>query len=136
MYIKVVENRIVESNIFNIRQHLPNISFPAVLNKDTELPSGYFFVHSTEIPIFNSRTHKVIEATPTLEGGVWKQSWSISVLDQNELQQVQDSLSAQSDELRRTAYQAEADPLFFKWQRGEATQAEWLAKVAEIKARY
>lgn len=38
--------------------------------------------------------------------------------------------------LRRAAYTAEADPLFFKWQRGEATEAEWLAKVAEIKARY
>jgi len=31
---------------------------------------------------------------------------------------------------------AEADPLFFKWQRGEATQEEWLAKVAEIRQLY
>lgn len=38
--------------------------------------------------------------------------------------------------LRRAAYAAEADPIFFLWQRGEATQAEWLAKIAEIKARY
>ena len=42
----------------------------------------------------------------------------------------------QIEALRRAAYQAEADPLFFKSQRGEATQAEWLAKVAEIKARF
>jgi hypothetical protein len=39
-------------------------------------------------------------------------------------------------ENRRAAYAAEADPLFFKAQRGEATMAEWQAKVAEIKARY
>ena len=38
--------------------------------------------------------------------------------------------------LRRAAYAAEADHLFFKAQRGEATQAEWLAKIAEIRARY
>lgn len=38
--------------------------------------------------------------------------------------------------LRRAAYSAEADPLFFMSQRGEATQAEWLAKIAEIRARY
>ena len=38
--------------------------------------------------------------------------------------------------LRRAAYAAEADPLFFMAQRGEATQAEWLAKIAEIRARY
>jgi hypothetical protein len=37
---------------------------------------------------------------------------------------------------RHNAYVAEADPLFFKAQRGEGTTAEWEAKVAEIKARY
>lgn len=37
---------------------------------------------------------------------------------------------------RQLAYQSESDPLFFKAQRGEATMAEWQAKVAEIKARY
>jgi hypothetical protein len=39
-------------------------------------------------------------------------------------------------ENRRAAYITEADPLFFKAQRGEATIEEWQAKVAEIKARY
>lgn len=37
---------------------------------------------------------------------------------------------------RASAYRNESDPLFFKWQRGEATQAEWVAKVEEIRARY
>jgi hypothetical protein len=37
---------------------------------------------------------------------------------------------------RIAAYQLEADPLFFKAQRGEATTDEWTAKVAEIKARF
>ena len=37
---------------------------------------------------------------------------------------------------RAAAYAAEADPLFFKAQRGEATTDEWTAKVAEIKARF
>ena len=40
------------------------------------------------------------------------------------------------EQARAAAYVAEADPLFFKSQRGEATTAEWEAKVAEIKARY
>ena len=38
--------------------------------------------------------------------------------------------------LRHQAYVTESDPIFFKYQRGEATQEEWLAKVEEIKARY
>ena len=37
---------------------------------------------------------------------------------------------------RAEAYRTEADPLFFKAQRGEATMDEWLALVAEIKTRY
>jgi len=41
-----------------------------------------------------------------------------------------------ADELRKIAYREESDPLFFKVQRGEATEQEWLDKIAEIKARY
>jgi hypothetical protein len=37
---------------------------------------------------------------------------------------------------RNVAFVSEADPLFFKAQRGEATIEEWQAKVAEIRARY
>lgn len=37
---------------------------------------------------------------------------------------------------RAAAYIKEADSLFFMSQRGEATEAEWLAKVEEIKARF
>lgn len=40
------------------------------------------------------------------------------------------------DALRKLAYEKEADPLFFKWQRGEATQQEWIDKIAEIRIRY
>lgn len=37
---------------------------------------------------------------------------------------------------RKAAYASESDPIFFMAQRGEATIAEWEAKVAEIKAAY
>jgi hypothetical protein len=43
---------------------------------------------------------------------------------------------AEQEAKRKAAYTAEADPLFFMSQRGEATVEEWQAKVAEIKARY
>ena len=42
----------------------------------------------------------------------------------------------QAETYRKAAYVAEADPLFFKAQRGEIEQQVWLEKVAEIKARY
>jgi hypothetical protein len=37
---------------------------------------------------------------------------------------------------RHAAYTTEADPLFFKWQAGEATEEEWLTKRQEIRDRY
>jgi hypothetical protein len=37
---------------------------------------------------------------------------------------------------RAAAYRNEADPLFFKAQRGEATIEEWQLKVAEIRSLY
>ena len=42
----------------------------------------------------------------------------------------------QQQTARATAYRNEADPLFFKAQRGETTEQEWLDKIEEIRARY
>lgn len=47
-----------------------------------------------------------------------------------------DRHNAEMQRQRASAYAAEADSLFFKSQRGEATLQEWQAKVAEIKARF
>ena len=44
--------------------------------------------------------------------------------------------AAEAEVSRKAAYQAEADPLFFKAQRGEATLEEWQAKVDEIRERF
>jgi hypothetical protein len=44
--------------------------------------------------------------------------------------------AAEAEANRKAAYEQEADPLFFKSQRSEATEQEWLDKIAEIKARY
>jgi hypothetical protein len=45
-------------------------------------------------------------------------------------------VKAEQEAKRQAAYQLEADPLFFKWQRGTATEAEWLDMIAAIKQRY
>jgi hypothetical protein len=45
-------------------------------------------------------------------------------------------LLEQAKQQRATAYRNEADPLFFKAQRGEATIEEWQLKVAEIRSLY
>lgn len=69
-------------------------------------------------------------------------------LDQHQIQPTDAEIQNELDRLiaeqplkearaaRAAAYAAEADPLFFKAQRGEATIEEWSAKVKEIRARY
>ena len=43
---------------------------------------------------------------------------------------------AEVENQRKAAYQQEADPLFFSYQRGEATEQEWLDAVQSVKDRY
>jgi hypothetical protein len=40
---------------------------------------------------------------------------------------------AQVEQARRQAYQQTADPLFFEYQRGDATEQEWLDAVQAVK---
>jgi hypothetical protein len=69
-------------------------------------------------------------------------------LDQHQTQPTDAEIQAELDRLiaeqprkeaqaaRAAAYAAEADPLFFKAQRGEATIEEWQSTVADIRARF
>ena len=45
-------------------------------------------------------------------------------------------LQANVEQARSEAYIAEADPLFFRYQRGEIEKQVWLDKVQEIKDRF
>ena len=40
---------------------------------------------------------------------------------------------AQVERARAEAYRETSDPLFFEWQRGDATEAEWLTAVQAVK---
>ena len=42
----------------------------------------------------------------------------------------------QVEQARFYAYQREADPIFFQYQRGDATEAQWLAAVEAVKAAH
>jgi DsbC/DsbD-like thiol-disulfide interchange protein len=37
---------------------------------------------------------------------------------------------------RKAAYTIESDPIFFQYQRGDATEQEWLDAVEAVKAKY
>jgi DsbC/DsbD-like thiol-disulfide interchange protein len=42
----------------------------------------------------------------------------------------------QVESQRKAAYTTESDPVFFQWQRGDATEQEWLDAVEAVKAKY
>jgi hypothetical protein len=42
----------------------------------------------------------------------------------------------QVEQARSQAYQKDSDPIFFQYQRGDATEAEWLAAVEAVKAAH
>jgi hypothetical protein len=51
--------------------------------------------------------------------------------------QVQYDLAyAQVQAERHAAYVSDADPLFFRWQRGQGTEQAWLAAVAAVDAAH
>jgi hypothetical protein len=93
----------------------------------------YGNVLSREYPGRQFAVGETYESIRSLDGG--------PVPSQAELEAAWPAVrDAMADEQARAARQAdfiaEADPLFMKWQAGEATQDEWLAKRAEIRARH
>jgi len=78
--------------------------------------------------VHNCQTGEITTTALTAENIAEQEAFIRDELPELLRQRVQNS--------RAAAYATEADPLFFKAQRGEATMDEWNAKVAEIRARY
>ena len=47
-----------------------------------------------------------------------------------------DNEVAAVENARRADYEAQSDPLFFEWQRGDGTEQAWLDAVAAVKAAH
>lgn len=115
----------------------PGIYFPD-LTPATLAPFGVVVVVATGQPEHDRITQSVIEATPvySAERGRWEQAWQVVDASADEIARRQAERAEQVRQQRQAAYEQEADPLYFQWQRGEATQQEWLDKIADIKRRY
>jgi len=81
-------------------------------------------------------TKNLTEGAPVQDGDEWVQTWVIVDAAPEEIEQRAAQQAKQVSQQRQAAYVAEADPLFFKSQRGAALHSEWLAKVDEIKTRF
>jgi hypothetical protein len=137
MYVKV-KNGVVEQypySIGQLRADNPDTSFPLNMTEQTLASWDVYPVIVAEKPQVDY-TKTVIEETPNLVNGAWYQDYKVVEATTPEIEQRKAELNAVAEQNRANAYRNESDPLFFKWQRGEALQQEWLDKVAEIKLRY
>jgi len=130
MYVKIKDNQIEKYpySINQLKQDNKDTSFPAEMSDERLADWDVYPVTPADYPQVDYKQN-VEEATPELIDGVWTQVWNVTDKPQVEIDEITTSLRAE-------AYRNESDPLFFKWQRNESTEQEWLDKVAEIKARY
>lgn len=130
MYAKIDNNKIIDWPISSLVPLFPNMSLPPNIT-DSNIPEGYVIVHSSVPPIPGTK-QKVVPGIPKFNGIKWVQGWDIVSQTEEDITNHANNLKAE----RAQAYIREADPLFFKWQRGEVSQQEWLDKVSEIKQRF
>jgi hypothetical protein len=123
-------------SIGQLRKDNPQVSFPK--NPTDALLASYnvFPVTATERPSYDPITQNLTEGAPALFDGVWARIWAVIEATPEEVAQRQADQLASLKQHRAYAYTQEADPLFFKTQRGEATMDEWSAKIVEIRTRY
>jgi hypothetical protein len=157
MYILIKNGNIAKYpySLGQLKQDNPSTSFPATIPAAILAEFGVYTVTPAEYPQVDY-TKNVVEGAPVKQrtrhaDGTWKaddeataeneawewvQVWNVLDATAEEIAERIAALNAQAESNRARAYRNESDPLFFKWQRNEAAEQEWLDKVAEIKARY
>lgn len=139
MIYALVRNNKIEKYPYSVGDYSkdhPQVSLPELITDELLGELGLVSVESRPIPKLKDGLQYATEGKPKLASGVWVQTWIVNDYTQAELDDMKRSAAESATLLRREAYLAEADPLFFKAQRGEATMQEWQSKIAEIKARY
>ena len=136
MYIYLTDRGCVDYSISRLREDNPQVSFPSEPNNSLLASYNVFPLTATAQPSYDPITQNLTEGTPALVGGVWTQVWDVTAATPEEVEQRKAEQLINIREQRAYTYAQEADPLFFKAQRGEATMEEWDAKVQEIRYRF
>lgn len=87
-YVKVNQEGIIEKwpySLDDLRSDHPNTSFPADMPDSLLESFGIYNITPTIWPMYDSATHKRIEAAPIFLDGLWIQQWTIIGLTQAEI---------------------------------------------------
>ena len=129
MFIKLTNGKPETYTIGQLRRDNPQTSFPKDIPAEILAEYDVYPVKRVPIPQHNSLTQVIRALSPVQIDGEWVQQWEVTDLPIDS--QIENLQSARAE-----AYQTEADPMFFKWQAGEASKEEWQAKRQEIRDRY
>lgn len=129
MFIKITNGKPETYTIGNLRRDNPGVSFPKDIPADTLASYGVYPLTRTPLPFYNELEQAAFLLEPYQVDGAWFQDWELRPLPV-------ETLMKNLKLARATAFAEEADPLFFKAQRGEAEMEEWVSKVSEIRSRY
>ena len=105
-----------------------NLVIQDVFNTDTYLDESVTTYQITQAEFIQIQDSKRFDFWQYKDGKLVESEFKSEIL--------RNEFNAQQKQRRQFAYQKESDPIFMKFQRGEATKEEWEAKVAEIVARY
>ena len=136
MHIKLTNGIPENYTIGQLRRDNPQVSFPQNIQDETLAEYDVYPMTATERPSYDPITQNLTEGTPALVDGVWMQVWNVTDATAEEVEQRKAEQLESIKRQRADAYQSEADPLFFKAQRGEVLEEVWLAKIQEIKDRF
>ena len=134
----LIENGAVKKYPYSpqaLRADNPNTSFPEPMDDSVLAEHNVYPVQRVDPPAYDDTTN-ISEGGPELVSGQWVQTWVVTLVTEEELTRRRADRLLSLRQQRQAAYAAEADPLFFKWQAGEGSESDWLAKRDEIRNRF
>lgn len=110
MYALIVNNQVSEypCSYARLRNLHLQTSFPKELSVNIQQEFGLVSVIETELPTFDGDTHRVIEGTPELVEGQWRQTWEIVALPAEQVTENQ-LRHANEESIAQARAQAKAD---------------------------
>ena len=126
MHIKLTNGVPTPYTIGQLRRDNPQTSFPKKIPDELLVKYGVYPVKVLPRPEYNELTHTLKQSDFYQVDGRWQVHYYPELLPF--VTQIENLKSA-----RAQAYREDADPMFFKAQRGELDISEWEAKVQEIK---
>lgn len=119
----------------DLRRDNPGVSFPRHPALELLAEYGVYPILEADRPQFDQQRERLRE-TVEFDGKQYVRSWTVEPLSIASMDNSARLASAKRKEDKREALAAHADPLFFKWQRGQATKQEWLDAVQDVEDWY